>query len=256
MHVVIVGCGRVGSGLARILEERGLSVAVVDKEPRAFRRLHEGFQGRTVMGVGFDRDRLREAGIEEAGAIAAVTNGDNSNILVARVARENFGVENVVARIYDPKRAVIYERLGIPTIATVQWTIDRVLHRLFPDSADSAWVDPSAAVVLVERPVTAKWAGSRLAEVEVDGLARVVALTRMGAAQVATPDLVAQDGDVMYLAVPAGKTADVDEHLGVAASGLGDTSAGPPTPPGGAPAAADDGSEPANSASEPKVATK
>jgi trk system potassium uptake protein len=119
MHVVIVGCGRVGSGLARILEDRGLSVAVVDKEPRAFRRLHEGFQGRTVMGVGFDRDRLREAGIEEAGAIAAVTNGDNSNILVARVARENFGVENVVARIYDPKRAVIYERLGIPTIATV-----------------------------------------------------------------------------------------------------------------------------------------
>jgi trk system potassium uptake protein TrkA len=220
MHVVIVGCGRVGSGLARILEERGLTVAVVDKEPRAFRRLHDGFAGRTVTGVGFDRDRLREAGIEEAGALAAVTNGDNSNILVARVARENFGVENVVARIYDPKRAIIYERLGIPTIATVQWTIDRVLHRLFPDTAGSAWVDPSATVVLVERPVTAKWAGSRLAEVELAGLARVVALTRVGAAQVATPDLVTQDGDVLYLAVASGKVGELDDHLGIAASGV------------------------------------
>lgn len=220
MHVVIVGCGRVGSGLARILEDRGLSVAVVDKEPRAFRRLHEGFTGRTVIGVGFDRDRLRDAGIEEAGALAAVTNGDNSNILVARVARENFGVENVVARIYDPKRAIIYERLGIPTIATVQWTIDRVLHRLFPDASGSAWVDPSATVVLVERPVTAKWAGNRLADVELPGLARVVALTRMGTAQVATPDLVTQDGDVLYLAVAAGKVPDLDDHMGLTASGL------------------------------------
>jgi trk system potassium uptake protein len=229
MHVVIVGCGRVGSGLARILEDRGLSVAVVDKEPRAFRRLHEGFTGRTVTGVGFDRDRLREAGIEQAGALAAVTNGDNSNILVARVARENFGIENVVARIYDPKRAVIYERLGIPTIATVQWTIDRVLHRLFPDAAGSTWVDPSATVVLVERPVTPRWAGHRLADVELPGLARVVALTHMGAAQVATPDLVTQDGDMLYVAVAAGKVPHLDEHLGIGASSLGD--AGPDSPP-------------------------
>jgi trk system potassium uptake protein TrkA len=226
MHVVIVGCGRVGSGLARILEERGHSVAVIDKEPRAFRRLYEDFRGRTVTGVGFDRDRLREAGIEEASALAAVTNGDNSNILVARVARENFGVETVVARIYDPKRAVIYERLGIPTIATVQWTTDRVLHRLFPESAGSVWVDPSAAVVLVERPVTAKWAGSRLADIEVEGVARVVALTRMGVAQVATPDLVAQDGDVIYLAATAGKVPELEAHLGVPVKSVAATSQG------------------------------
>jgi trk system potassium uptake protein len=248
MHVVIVGCGRVGSGLARILEERDLTVAVVDKEPRAFRRLHEGFSGRTVTGVGFDRDRLREAGIEEAGALAAVTNGDNSNILVARVARENFGVENVVARIYDPKRAIIYERLGIPTIATVQWTIDRVLHRLFPDTAGSAWVDPSATVVLIERPVTAKWAGSRLADVELPGLARVVALTRMGAAQVATSDLVTQDGDVLYLAVAAGKVGDLDDHLGIAASGV----ARPPD----SPADAESSGNPTDPAARQEVASK
>jgi trk system potassium uptake protein TrkA len=213
MHVVIVGCGRVGSGLARILEDRGHSVVVVDKDARAFRWLHDGFRGRTITGIGFDRDRLREAGIDEAGAVAAVTNGDNSNILVARVARENFGVENVVARIYDPRRAAIYERLGIPTIASVQWTTDRVLHRLLPDAAGSVWVDPSAAVVLVERPVAASWAGSPIGDIEIAGVAKVVALSRMGGAQIATPDLVAQDGDVVYLAVAAGKVPDLDEHL-------------------------------------------
>jgi trk system potassium uptake protein TrkA len=213
MHVVIVGCGRVGSGLARILVDQGHSVGIIDKQPRAFRWLPDDFSGRTVTGVGFDRDRLRDAGIDEAGALAAVTNGDNSNILVARVARENFGVENVVARIYDPRRAAIYERLGIPTIATVQWTTDRVLHRLLPDAAEPAWVDPSAAVALVERPVAANWAGSPLEAIEVAGVARVVALSRMGIAQVATPDLVAQDGDVVYLAVTADKVTDLDDHL-------------------------------------------
>lgn len=222
MHVVIVGCGRVGSGLARVIEDRGHSVAVVDKDARSFSRLHEGFKGLTVTGVGFDRDRLTEAGITEAGALAAVTSGDNSNILVARVARENFGVENVVARIYDPRRAVIYERLGIPTIASVQWTTDRIVHRLLPDAAVSAWTDPSAAVMLVERPVAASWAGCPLDHVELPGIARVVALSRMGVAQVATPDLVAQDGDVVYLAVDAHRIAELDAHLsshGVPAKG-------------------------------------
>lgn len=211
--MVIVGCGRVGSGLARIIEERGHTVALVDKDKRAFSRLHSGFSGRTITGIGFDRDRLTEAGIAEASAVAAVTSGDNSNILIARVARENFGVDNVVARIYDPRRAVIYERLGIPTIASVQWTTDRILQRLLPDATESAWVDPSAAVVLVERPVAASWAGNPLDVIEVPGVARVVALSRMGVAQVATPDLVAQDGDVVYLAVNAQKLGELDDHL-------------------------------------------
>ncbi|HKY65347.1 MAG TPA: TrkA family potassium uptake protein [Acidimicrobiales bacterium] len=214
MHVVIVGCGRVGSGLARIIEDKGHSVAVIDKEPTAFRRLHEGFGGTQVVGVGFDRDRLEEAGIRDAAAIAAVTNGDNSNILTARVARETFGVERVVARIYDPRRAVIYERLGISTIATVQWTIDRVLRKLVPDVADDDWVDPSARVAVIERPVAASWAGRPLAEIEIEGIARAVAVSRMGVSQVARPDLVTQDGDVVYLAVAVGHTDEVDRHLG------------------------------------------
>jgi trk system potassium uptake protein TrkA len=110
VHVVVVGCGRVGSELAGTLEKDGHTVSVVDKNPGAFRRLPKGFGGRTVVGFGFDRDHLLEAGIERAGALAAVTNGDNSNILTARIARENFGIERVVARIYDPRRAAIYQR--------------------------------------------------------------------------------------------------------------------------------------------------
>ena len=214
MHVVVVGCGRVGSGLARILEDGGHSVAIVDKQAKAFRRLPEGFGGRAIQGIGFDRDRLREAGIEEAGALAAVTSGDNSNIMVARVAREVFGLERVVARIYDPRRAAIYERLGIPTIATVQWTTDRVLRRILPDAPATEWTDPSASVVLVERPVAGAWAGRRLGDLDVPGLARVAALSRLGVGQVPEPDVVTQEGDVVYMAVGSDRIAELDAHLG------------------------------------------
>ena len=213
MHVVVVGCGRVGSGLARILEDGGHTVAVVDKQAKAFRRLPEGFAGRTIQGVGFDRDRLREAGIEDAGALAAVTSGDNSNIMVARTAREVFGLERVVARIYDPRRAAIYEKLGIPTIATVQWTTDRVLRRILPDAPATEWTDPSAAVVLVERPVAPEWAGRRLADLDLPGLARVAALSRLGIGQVPAPDLVTQEGDVVYMSVAAERLEELDAHL-------------------------------------------
>lgn len=213
MHVVVVGCGRVGSGLATILEDLGHSVAVVDKAAKAFRRLPEGFSGRTVLGVGFDRDRLREAGIEEAGALAAVTSGDNSNIMVARTAREVFGLERVIARIYDPRRAAIYEKLGIPTIATVQWTTDRVLRRILPDVPATEWTDPSAQVVLVERPVAQSWAGRRLDDLDLGGLARVAALSRLGVGQVPPLDLVTQEGDVVYMTVSADRVEDLDAHL-------------------------------------------
>ena len=219
MHVVVVGCGRVGSGLARILEDGGHTVAVVDKNQKAFRRLPEGFSGKTVVGVGFDRDLLRQAGIEEAGALAAVTSGDNSNIMVARTAREVFGLERVVARIYDPRRAAIYERLGIPTIATVQWTTDRVLRRILPDAPATEWTDPSAAVVLVERPVAASWAGRRLGDLDVPGLSRVVALSRLGVGQVPDADLVTQEGDVVYVSVGSDRIAELDAHLGNSSPG-------------------------------------
>jgi trk system potassium uptake protein TrkA len=183
MHVVIVGCGRVGSTLARGLSAEGNTVTVVDRRSSAFSRLGSDYAGQTVTGIGFDRDVLVRAGIERASALAAVTNGDNSNILVARVAREQFGIERVVARIYDPKRAEIYERLGIATVAAVEWT------------------DPSAKVSLVEREAPVESIGERILSLDLGG-ERVVAVRRLGAASIPGPDTVLQEGDVLYLAVP------------------------------------------------------
>ena len=219
VHVVVVGCGRVGSGLARTLEESGHTVAVVDRRSKAFERLPEGFSGKTVLGVGFDRDRLKAAGIEEASALAAVTNGDNSNILVARVARETFGIENVVARIYDPRRAKIYERLGVPTIATVEWATERVLQRILPERPTAEWIDGSAKVCLIERPVPARWAGKKVSDLDLAGLARVAVVTRLGEGTVASVDTVLQEGDLVHVSVDGGSIEFFDKHLSGALQG-------------------------------------
>ena len=199
MHIVIMGCGRVGSALARALEKQGHSVAVVDQDPTAFRRLGAGFNGRRVTGVGFDQDTLREAGIEEAGAFAAVSSGDNSNIIAARVARENFGVENVAARIYDPRRAEVYQRLGIPTVATVRWTADQMLRRLLPSGAEPLWQDPSGSVQLAEVAYAPAWIGHKLAALEEAANVRVAFLTRLGEGVLPTPQMVVQEGDLVHV---------------------------------------------------------
>jgi trk system potassium uptake protein TrkA len=223
VHVVVVGCGRVGSGLAATLVDQGHTVAVIDRKATAFRRLPEEFTGDTIVGVGFDRTRLIAAGIERADALAAVTNGDNSNILIARTAREFFNVDRVVARIYDQRRAAIYERLGISTVATVGWAIERVLRRIEPVSTGVEWVDPSARVCLVERVVPAAWAGHPLVGIEVDGVARVVALTRLGVAQLISPALLAQEGDVVFVAAAGDRIEELDRRLASAPSSSGGT---------------------------------
>ena len=212
VHVVIVGCGRVGSSLARQLEESGHTVAVIDRKSDAFQRLGPDFKGQTISGIGFDRDVLLSAGLERAEALAAVTNGDNSNILVARVARENFGIERVVARIYDPRRAAIYQRLGIATVATVSWTTERVLRRMLPEQHSTEWIDPSAKVSLVERTLPSRWAGKQVLELESLGI-RVVAISRLGESMLPTTSLVAQQGDIVYLAVPSSAVAGLTELL-------------------------------------------
>ncbi|MEU8926856.1 TrkA family potassium uptake protein [Kitasatospora sp. NPDC048545] len=199
MHIVIMGCGRVGSALARALEKQGHSVAVVDQDPTAFRRLGAGFNGRRVTGVGFDQDTLREAGIEEAGAFAAVSSGDNSNIIAARVARENFGVENVAARIYDPRRAEVYQRLGIPTVATVRWTADQMLRRLLPSGAEPLWQDPSGGVQMAEVAYDPRWVGHRISLLEEASGARVAFVTRLGEGVLPTPQMVVQEGDLVHV---------------------------------------------------------
>lgn len=215
MHVVIVGCGRVGSTLGRELVSAGHTVAVVDRKAEAFSRLGESFTGQKIMGIGFDRDVLIEAGIQKAGALAAVTNGDNSNILIARVAREEFGIERVVARIYDPKRAEIYERLGIATVATVKWTSERILRRILPDLPAVEWTDPSAKVVLVERELPKAIVGTRVLSLD-SAIARVVAIRRLGTAIIPTADTVVQDGDVAYVAAEIKSLETFDKSLVVA----------------------------------------
>jgi trk system potassium uptake protein TrkA len=201
MHVVIVGCGRVGSGLAVELDQAGHSVAIIDKQPRAFRRLPESFSGQKVVGFGFDRDHLDEAGAKQASALAAVTSGDNSNILTARIARETYEIPNVVARIYDPRRAEIFERLGIPTVPSVSWTTDQVLRRVSPDQGSWEWTDSTGALHLVERVLPPEWAGKRLTDVIPAGI-RVGAVLRSGAVIISIRDLVAQEADVLELLVP------------------------------------------------------
>jgi trk system potassium uptake protein TrkA len=156
---------------------------------------------------------LREAGIERAEALAAVTNGDNSNIVVARVAREAFGVERVVARIYDQRRAAIYERVGIPTVATVQWTIERVLRRVLPEVSDVDWIDPSAQVALLERLVPGVWAGRSIEQLEQAGVARIAAVTRLGKAQVPSSTMVVQEGDAIWAMVAGDGIDTFDNHL-------------------------------------------
>ncbi len=209
MHVVVVGCGRVGSGLAVSLTSEGHSVAIIDRIPRAFRRLPDDWPGQRVHGSGFDRDHLDEAGADRADALAAVTSGDNSNILTVRIARETYGIDHVVARIYDPRRAQIYQRLGIPTVATVTWTIDQVRRRLLPDVVATEWSDPSGRMRLVERELPEAWAGRRLGDIDLPGEISLVAVTRAGVPRLHADDLIGQEGDLLHLAV----THDAIEEL-------------------------------------------
>jgi trk system potassium uptake protein TrkA len=199
VHFVIMGCGRVGSTLAHILEDRGHIVAVIDRDPEAFRRLGSGFKGNRVTGIGFDRDVLIQAGIEHADAFAAVSSGDNSNIISARVVRESFGVERVAARIYDPRRAEVYQRLGIPTVATVRWTADQMLRKLLPDGAEPMWRDPTGKVVLAEVIFSERWLGEKIKAVEMATGCRVAFLDRLGEAMVPTATTVLQEGDVLHV---------------------------------------------------------
>jgi trk system potassium uptake protein TrkA len=213
VHVIVVGCGRVGSELAVELEKAGHTVAVIDKDRNAFRNLPPAFSGKAILGFGFDREHLEQAGIEEAGALAAVTSGDNSNVLTARIARETYEIPNVVARIYDPRRAVIYQRLGIQTVATVAWTTDQVLRRLLPEQSVSEWTDATGSICLVERALPSLWAGRKLSELEEPGRVRMVAFSRSGEARLCGPDLLGQEGDILHLAVRSDALDDLETRL-------------------------------------------
>ncbi|MGD9528305.1 potassium channel family protein [Pseudonocardia sp.] len=209
MYVVIMGCGRVGSSLASGLERLGHEVAVIDRNAQAFRRLGPEFRGRQVVGEGYHRDVLAEAGVERAHAFAAVSSGDNSNIIAARVARESYGVERVVARIYDAKRAAVYERLGIPTVATVPWSTDRFLRMLLPDGVATAWREPSGTVAILPLPVHEDWVGRPVRELEAATGSRVAFIVRFGTGVLPRPDTAVQAEDTVYVAALSGTVSDV-----------------------------------------------
>jgi trk system potassium uptake protein len=210
VHIVIMGCGRVGSTLAHILEDRGNTVAVIDRDPEAFRRLRPSFKGDRVTGMGFDRDVLARAGIERADGFAAVSSGDNSNIIAARVARETFRVRQVAARIYDPRRAEVYERLGIPTVATVRWTADQMLRKLSPGGAAPLWRDATGKIVLTHVAVSPKWIGEPVKLVEASVGTRIAYIDRLGEAVVPQPGTVLQEGDVVHVIA---KESELDRIL-------------------------------------------
>ena len=194
-----MGCGRVGSTLARSLEDRNHTVAVIDNNPDAFRRLGPSFNGDKVTGYGFDQAVLTKAGIQRANAFAAVSSGDNSNIIAARVARETFGIQQVVARIYDPGRAEVYQRLGITTVATVKWTADQVLRRILPAGAEPDFRDPSGTIRVDQVPIPDVWVGHRTIDLQLETKSRIAWIDRLGEGVLPTRETVIQEGDLLHL---------------------------------------------------------
>lgn len=213
MHVIIAGCGRVGSELGSNLERLGHSVAVIDKNPAAFERLKAGFTGKQVSGFAFDRNILEEAKIGEADAFASVTSGDNSNIVSARVAKEHYRVPHVVARIYDPRRAMIYQRLGIQTVATVRWTTDQILRFLLPEDVPVAYTVDNGEVVVTAVPAPPESVGHKVLKLDLESRRRVVAVSRFGVPRIPDAELTIQDGDILYVAAARSDATDLSEEL-------------------------------------------
>ncbi len=213
VHIVILGCGRVGSLLAQELDHGGHSVAVIDQDSKAFRRLGEDFGGSTVTGMGFDRQTLESAGIERAHAFAAVSSGDNTNIIAARVARETYAVDRVVARIYDLRRAEVYERLGIPTVATVSWTAGQMMRRLLPSGAAEEYRDPSGHMVLAELSPGEGWFGFPATSLESATGCRIGFVTRYGVPLLPTAETILQDGDILHIIFPDAERSRIDHVL-------------------------------------------
>lgn len=196
-----MGCGRVGSTLARSLEDRNHTVSVIDSEPDAFRRLGPGFNGDKIAGIGFDQQVLEKAGIRRADAFAAVSSGDNSNIIAARVARETFGIQQVVARIYDPGRAEVYQRLGITTVATVKWTADQVLRRILPAGAEPDFRDPSGTIRVDHITVPVSWIGQKTIALQLQSKSRIAWIDRLGEGMLPTRETILQEGDMLHLVI-------------------------------------------------------
>lgn len=214
---MVVGCGRVGSELAMQLSEEGHSVVIIDKNRDAFRRLTR-FGGTTLLGSGFDRDVLVQADASRADALAAVTSGDNTNILCARIARDNYRIKNVVARIYDPQRAEIYMKLGIPTVATSLWTTQQVKRWMMPADDSIEWTDGIGSLHLVERILPDHLAGRPLDQFNKGDQVRVVGVIRAGVGRVDLEGLFAQEDDMLEFLVTSAGLGELSSLLQEGAS--------------------------------------
>jgi len=213
VHVIIAGCGRVGSELAGGLERMGHSVAVVDKNARAFDRLRDDFKGPRIVGLVFDRESLEEAGISDASAFASVTSGDNSNIVSARIAREHYRIPQVIARIYDPRRAQIYQRLGIQTVATVRWTTDQVMRYLLPENVSVEQTIDNGEVVVIALQAPREVVGQNALALDAEGRRRVVAVSRFGVPRLPDKNLTIQEGDILHVSLVRPHTSEVTDEL-------------------------------------------
>ena len=215
MKVIIVGCGRVGSTLAVRMSAEGHDIAIIDKREEAFQRfIPTAFAGTKLRGSGFDREILEQAGITEADAFVSVTNGDNSNVVSARVAREFFKVPRVIARIYDPRRADIYRRLGIETVASVTWAVGRIRTLLdrSPYEEEAAYGNGEVLIVRTDLPYAL--AGRKVADVQVPGEIHVVSVTRQGRAFVPGEGSILTEDDILHIAVSRDALGLLDRLLG------------------------------------------
>ncbi|MBD3688826.1 TrkA family potassium uptake protein [Nanchangia anserum] len=214
MHFVVMGSGRVGSTVAAALDERGHSVAVIDINSAAFRKLPEDFSGQRIKGIGFDRAVLRKAGIEDAYGFAAVSSGDNTNIVAARVARETFGVRHVVARILDPRRAEVYERLGVRTIGAATWTSAQIIDQILPDQARTLHTDPDSGISIIKIRPHAGWVGVSFASLTERLEISIAYIVRAGHPVLDVHGGVVQSDDTVYVACERSRVADVRYALG------------------------------------------
>jgi trk system potassium uptake protein len=213
MHVVIMGCGRVGSELTLQLGRAGHDVVIIDKKAEAFDRLPPGFDARTIVGLGFDRDILEEAGIKEADAFIAVSNGDNSNIVSARVALEHYHVPNVIARIYDPQRAEIYQRLNIPTVATTTWGVKQIMMMLTHPREEIKESLVGGDLFRMRVPVPDHLIGKSVSKLNEEGKVLVAGVDRMGSGFIPVPSSTFQQGDIVQLILQKDGLDILDEML-------------------------------------------
>lgn len=214
MRIIIVGCGRWGSGLALKLERSGHEMTVVDQDAGNFARLGAGFHGKQIAGIGFDRDVLIAAGIERADGLAATTASDEVNFVTARVAREVFRVPHVVARIYDPRKADLFRRLGLNAVTPATWGINRAAELLCFWQIETVASLGNGEVDIMEIEAPELWIGRSLNELVVPGEVQVVALTRSGKMALPTLGTRLQRGDHLYLSVLTSSTDRLKALLG------------------------------------------